>query len=186
MDLRKYFFERHDVECNQRYGDGLPYSFHLKAVEAQGDRFLHLISKKSIENKDNYRSRVVPLREIIRYALIAHDSIEDARMSYNDVVDVFDELDNYTASVMIADIIYCVTDEKGKSRKGRKNDKYYEELKANKLAIFVKLADLAANTLYSKLINSSMYGKYKSEFPAFKEKLYVEEYKEFFDYVESL
>ena len=87
---------------------------------------------------------------------------------------------------MVADIVYCVTDEKGKNRKERKNDKYYQELKENKLAVFVKLADLAANTLFSKLSGSSMYEKYKKEWPKFKEKLYIAEYKEFFNYIENL
>ena len=96
------------------------------------------------------------------------------------------ELGNTVAGEMVADIIHAVTDEKGKSRAERKNDKYYKELRENKLAVFVKLADLSANTLYSKLTNSSMYNKYKSEFKGFKEKVYIEEYKEFFDYIENL
>lgn len=170
QELRQQIYDRHDIYCNQKYGDGLPYSFHLKAVEAQGYKFLHLID---ISTK----------KDIVKLALCGHDLLEDARMSYNDISKL---IGGGITGEFLANIIYCVTDEKGKNRKERKNDKYYKELKENKLAVFVKLADISANTLYSKLTGSSMYEKYKKEFPMFKEKCYVEEYKEFFDYLESL
>ncbi len=86
----------------------------------------------------------------------------------------------------MADIVYAVSDEKGKNRAERKNEKYYKELKENKLAVFVKLADLSANTLYSKLTGSSMYEKYKKELPKFREQVYIEEYKDFFNYLENI
>ena len=141
----------------------------------------------NIFNPENSTSEVSSIREIVSLALISHDCIEDARMTYNDLIILAnEELNNYVASKMVADIVYCVTDEKGKSRKGRKNKKYYSELKSNKYAIFVKLSDLAANTLFSKLTGSTMYSKYKKEFPNFKEQLFLEEFKEFFDYIENI
>jgi len=186
-EIIEKIYHQHDVVCNQKYGDNLPYSFHLKAVEAQGEKFIHLIENTQIENPDNYRSYSVSLLYIVRIALSGHDLLEDARLSYNDIKNlVCKEFGNTIAEEILAEIIYCLTDEKGKNRAERKNEKYYNELKENKLAIFVKLADIAANTLYSKLTGSSMYEKYKKEFPAFKEKVYVEEYEEFFQYVNSL
>lgn len=180
-------YNQHDVVCNQKYGDNLPYSFHLKCVEAQGNKFIHLIEKEDVINCNNRHSHITTTHTIVRLALKGHDILEDGRWSYNDVKGwATEELGNAVAGEMVADIVYCVTDEKGKNRKERKSDKYYEELKENKLAVFVKLADLSANTLYSKLTNSSMYEKYKTEFPNFKQKLYTEEYKEFFNYVENL
>lgn len=164
QELRQYVYDRHDLHCNQKYGDGLPYSFHIKCVEAQGYKFLHLI-----DNKNHFT---------VETALTAHDTIEDANLTYNDIKSTFGE--------KVADIVYCVTDEKGKTRKERKSDKYYQELSENNLAVFVKLADISANTLYSKLTNSSMYQKYKSEFQHFKDMCYKEEYKEFFDYLQNL
>lgn len=185
-ELREYFYNRGDVFCNQKYGDNLPYSFHLKCVEQQGEKFLYLIPKINIGNKENSYSDSISLVAIIRLALTAHDALEDFRMSYNDVKEVASNLGNTVAGEMLADIVYAVTDEKGKNRKERKSDKYYQELSENKLAVFVKLADISANTLYSKLTGSSMYEKYKKEFSLFKEKCYIEEYKEFFDYLEKL
>ena len=183
--FRELIYNQHDGVCNQKYGDGLPYSFHLKCVESQGEKFLHLITDEYIRNLSNMSSKPESVRGIVRCALIAHDVIEDGRFTYNDVRDTVN-LGSYIASDMVADIVYCVTDEKGKTRGDRKSAKYYTELKENKLAVFVKLADLAANTLYSKLTGSSMYDKYKEEFPKFRQLVYVEEYEEFFNYVENL
>lgn len=179
--LREYIYNRADVYCNQKYAGNLPYSFHLGCAENQGMKFLHLVDKKD--------------RPIVVAGLINHEDIEDFRMTYNDVVEVaskFYDVDersyNYIENFgeKVADIVYAVTDEKGKSRSERKNEKYYKELRENKLAVFVKLADLSANTLFSKLTGSSMYEKYKKEFPKFKEKVYIEEYEEFFNYVQNL
>jgi hypothetical protein len=179
--LRDYVYNRADVYCNQKYAGNLPYSFHLDCVEKQGKKFLPLIETKDFQ--------------IVLSALITHDSIEDHRMTYNDVAEVvsrFYDIDERSYSYIedfgkkVADIVYAVTDEKGKSRAERKNEKYYKELKENKLAVFVKLADLSANTLFSKLTGSSMYEKYKKEFPKFKEKVYIEEYEEFFNYIQNL
>lgn len=179
--LREYIYNRADVYCNQKYAGNLPYSFHLDCVEKQGMKFLHLIDKKD--------------RYIVVAGLINHEDIEDFRMTYNDVAEVasnFYYADERSYSYIedfgkkVADIVYAVTDEKGKNRAERKNEKYYKELRENKLAVFVKLADLSANTLFSKLTGSSMYEKYKKEFPKFKEKVYIEEYEEFFNYVQNL
>ena len=169
--LKEYIFDRHNNYCNQKYGNNLPYSFHLDCVVSQGRKFEHLIEKY-------WDDCVYP-------ALLMHDSIEDARLTYNDLIDILKRY-KYSYAENIAEIVYRLTDEKGRNRTERKNDKYYKELSENKFAVFVKLADLSANTLYSKLTGSSMYEKYKKEFPKFKERVYIEEYKEFFDYVENL
>ncbi|MDC7250821.1 MAG: hypothetical protein PQJ49_12965, partial [Sphaerochaetaceae bacterium] len=161
---RDFCYHQHDTVCNQKYGDDLPYSFHLYAVEAQVYKFVHLLEPKTISNKhNNFKSIDKRLYDLIVMAAIGHDLIEDARMTYNDIVKVIntEEFGNSLAAQMVAEIIYCVTDEKGKTRADRKSDKYYKELKANKHAVFVKLCDIAANTLYSKLTGNSMYDKYK-------------------------
>jgi len=186
QELRQQIYDRHDIYCNQKYADNLPYSFHIKCVESQGEKFIHLIDIGVVENKENAYSKSVVVYDIIRLALSAHDLIEDARMTYNDIKDLASELGNSIAGEVVADIVYTVTDEKGKTRKERKSDKYYKELSQNKFAVFVKLADISANTLFSKLTGSSMYSKYKAEFANFKEKCYIEEYSEFFNYLEKL
>lgn len=185
IDFKEVFYREHDVVCNQKYGDNLPYSFHLKCVVAQAEKFIHLIPEGYIHSDERWAINF-SYRQIVLEAAAAHDSIEDARMSYNNVVEVFKELQHKEVAETIANIVYCVTDDKGKSRSSRKNDTYYSELKANKLAVYVKLCDIAANTLYSKLTNSGMYKKYKEEFRNVKSKIYLEEYDELFTYIENL
>lgn len=185
--MRELIYKIHDQDCNQKYAETLPYSFHLKCVEAQGEKFIHLIDKGVIRNDENYRARVTYYKDLVRMALASHDIIEDGRMSYNDVTRIGTSyFENSVAGEMLAEIVYCVTDEKGRNRKERKSDKYYKELSKNKLAVFVKLADISANTLFSKMTGGSMYEKYKQEFNQFKQECYIEEYKEFFDYLQKL
>lgn len=186
--FRQFIYDQHDIVCNQKYADNLPYSTHLSFVEAQGMKFIHLVKEGHVFNELNRNSIPQMYKNIVRHALIAHDCIEDARMTYNNLVSKVNSEDfgNYTASIMVADIVYCVTDEKGKSRSDRKNAKYYDELMENELALFVKLADLAANTLFSKLSGSCMYAKYKAEWPKFKNRLFIPKYEEFFNYIENI
>lgn len=174
-----------DVECNGKYDNDLPYSFHIKKVLAQGRKFYHLIAQY---DRDMSRGDPDVHLSVVDCAILFHDHIEDFRMTYNDILHLVWKGTHCSKdlAIMVADIVYCVTDEKGKTRSDRKNLKYYQELKANKLALFVKLADLAANTLYSKLSASDMYDKYKKEWPAFKNKLYLAEYDEFFNYIDNI
>mgnify|MGYP001465973689 FL=1 len=126
---------------------------------AQGSKFFHLLSDTEVL--------------AVMFALYGHDLIEDGRKTYNDILSKVNKLLLPTYGEVyceaIVDIIYCVTDEKGKNRSERKNEKFYRELDQNKLAVFVKLSDMAANKLYSKLSGSSMYDKYNKEFPKFKD-----------------
>lgn len=187
-NFREFIYNQHNIVCNQKYAGTLPYSTHLGFVEAQGEKFIHLVDSGRLVNKQNHRSVPVSYKDIVRYALIAHDSIEDARMTYNNVLEAVntEKFGNYKAAVMVADIVYCVTDEKGKDRKGRKNDKYKKELRENELAIFVKLADLTANMLFSKLSGSRMYAQYKKEWIEFKKIMYLHKYDEFFNYIDTI
>lgn len=180
----KRFKKIHDKICKQKYGGYLPYSFHLTCVWSQASKFIHLFDPKIVmKNPNNHQGKTFDYYDLVRLSCYGHDSIEDARLSYNDVKSMMGDV--YLGK-MVADVVYCLTDEKGKNRSERKSDKFYEELKANKVAVFVKLSDIAANTLFSKLTGNHMYKKYKAEFPHFKEKVYIEEFKEFFDYVENL
>lgn len=142
ISAENFFYKLHDVDCNQKYGDGLPYSFHLKAVVSIAKKFIHLID-------DADKCDVI-------IACLGHDSIEDARLTYNDIKNRFGE--------KVADIIYLCTEDKGRNRDERKSESWYNELRNNNLAVFVKLCDIIANSTYSYLTNSSMLNKYESEY----------------------
>lgn len=169
-----FCYHRHDVICNQKYDDTLPYSFHLECVVKNVEKFIHLIDGEHIG------VGLINERDWVKMAAAGHDLMEDARMTYNDIKDM--------VGSYIANIIYCCTEEKGRNREERHSEKYIHLLCSNKLAVFVKLCDIAANVKYSLLTNSSMFDKYRDEFPVFKTKVspYHLEYRELFDYIDKL
>lgn len=142
------------VDTNHMYDKYLPYEFHLRMVVEAYNRFKHLLSNHHgiIDNQVN-----------VYLACWGHDLIEDTRVSYNDVMEELGE--------NAADIIYAVSNEKGKTRAERANDKYYEGIRNQPGAVFVKLCDRIANVQYSKMTGSSMFEKYRKENPNFFEKL---------------
>lgn len=143
-------------ETNHFYDTYLPYEFHLRMVVQAAKNYIHLY-------KSSCKGDVESCIEDIMFACWGHDLIEDTRTSYNDVKIVLGQ----TA----ANIIYAVTNEKGKTRKERANDKYYEGIRNTEGAVFVKLCDRIANVQYSKMTNSSMFEKYKEENNNFIEQL---------------
>ena len=170
QDVREYFYNLHDVEVNQKYAESLPYSFHISLVAAQAIRF-----KKYIPVDGDIYAAVMG-------AVYGHDSIEDARLTYNDLVEILGQFG--------ADIVYCCTDEKGKNRDGRKNEKFYKELSQNEYAVFVKMCDMIANGLFSLMANSSMYKKYRDvDYPKFREimfPLYHDTYADMFHFMDNV
>lgn len=167
FEAEEYFSSLHDNQ-GQRYGDKreLLYSFHLELVVKQAELFKNLVKEQDWEN--------------VIIGCWGHDSIEDARLTYNDIVKKYGSA--------AADIIYCCTEEKGKNRAERHSDKYLKELAANPLAVFVKLCDLIANVKYSLLTNSSMYKKYQTEYTHFYAVVSPgnEHLKEMFEYLDDL
>lgn len=161
IEWRQYCIERHDVAANQKYDRTLPYSKHLDYVYDQYRKFEYLLDSKN--------------KQIVEKAIYGHDLIEDARVTYNDILEL--------AGPEVADIVYACTEEKGRNRKERHSGNYYTELAKNKLAVFVKLCDIIANVKYSFLTNSSMFAKYKEEHELTKMYLNVPEYKDMINYL---
>lgn len=125
----------HDVKANQKYGDDLPYSFHLSQVYVVADKFKHLIPEE--------------FHDQVFAACWLHDTIEDARQAYNDIKQEF--------GYEVADIVYALTNEKGKNRKERENHKYYAGIRETRFTPFVKLCDRIANVRYSQSSGSKMF-----------------------------
>lgn len=149
-EIREWVFKAH-ADTNHLYGEeNYPYSFHLEMVAEQALNFISIIPEED--------------RNIVLAACYCHDSIEDARLTYNDLI-------AETGSEEVAEIVYAVTNEKGRTRKDRANDKYYSCIRQTPYASFVKLCDRVANTLYSKSRKSSMYKKYKAEMILFLEQV---------------
>lgn len=150
-------------ETNHLY-DELPYEHHLRMVEAYGKQFLPLIP-----DDDQY---------IVLAACWCHDLIEDTRQTYNDV--------ERATNTAIANIVYALTNEKGKNRKQRANDTYYRGIRHTQYATFVKLCDRLANVNHSLNTRSRMIDLYRKENTIFSCQIYNDNYREMFECLESL
>jgi (p)ppGpp synthase/HD superfamily hydrolase len=157
MKMQQWCIEQHS-KTNHMYDTYLPYEFHLRMVANAAKDFQHLLDDKldyfsKLEHMP--RTEKITLRDACLRAAWGHDLIEDTRNSYNDVKDVLGQ--------EAADIIYAVSNEKGKNRKERANFKYYQGIRETPGAVFVKLADRIANVQYSKMTQSRMFEMYKKE-----------------------
>lgn len=162
----EFCIEQHRA-TNHMYDTYLPYEFHLRMVATAAKDFLHLLPKT--------------LRETCEIAAYGHDLIEDTRVSYNDVKSILGE--------QAADIVYAVSNEKGKNRKERANEKYYKGIRETPGAVYVKLCDRIANVQYSKMTQSRMFEMYRKENENFIQSLgYYKEHTliDMFDYLNDL
>jgi hypothetical protein len=147
-------------DTNHKYGNG-SYTIHLAHVVDVAYRFIDIVSIES--------------RPIVIASCYLHDSIEDARLSYNDII-------KSIKSIEVAEIVRAVTNyTRGRNRAERMPDFIYEDIRETNGARFVKLCDRIANIEYSG--KSDMYEK---EHPHFKKQLYDEKYEVMFDYIEYL
>jgi len=135
----QWCIDKHN-ETKHYYDTYLPYEFHLRMVVQVCKQF-----------------NTIPDRawSDLELACWGHDLIEDTRVSYNDCKNKL--------GVYVADIIYAVSNEKGKNRAERANDKYYEGIRETEGASFVKICDRIANVQYSKMTGSKMFEMYQKE-----------------------
>jgi len=137
-DAMKFVQDRHG---NKTYGD-YPYFFHLYQVVA--------IAKEFGFGKD----------EDIIIALWLHDIMEDADVNYNEIKQKF--------GLTVAEIVYAVTDHKGRNRKER-HRLTYPEIRATNNAPIVKACDRLGNIRFG--IATANHSKTK---------MYFEEQGEFY------
>ena len=144
---------------NQTYGDSLPYGYHLDMVAGGIHDFGHLVCA----GEDD----IVPLF----FGGYYHDSIEDARLTYNDVMAVARQFLPEEKAPMATEIVYALTNDKGRTRAERAGEKYYRGIRETPYAPFVKLCDRLANITYScsgeDPGNRRMKEVYKQEMPHF-------------------
>lgn len=133
----------HPGEC-QRYGNA-PYSVHLDDVESNVKKFSYYLTAEEFL--------------IVDPAAFCHDLIEDTEVDINKLRSV--------ANRDVAELVYLVSNERGRDRKER-NFKTYPKIWNNNLAIFLKLCDRIANTKNSKESKHRMYDVYRKEYPVFR------------------
>lgn len=148
----------HD-SVNQKYNATLPYGYHLDMVARYAADYGHEVLADAAD--------LLPLL----FGAYFHDSIEDARLSYNDVTRRAAAFMNDAQAYMAAEIVYALTNDKGRTRSERAGERYYAGIRATPYAPFVKLCDRAANTTFSARAadggNSRMSKIYANEWPHF-------------------
>ncbi len=151
---------------NQTYDKVHPYGFHLDMVADGVMRYGHLVC---VDEKD-----VLPLL----FGTYYHDSMEDARLTYNNVTREAKRFMDDEQAFMAAEIVYALTNDKGRTRAERAGEKYYQGIRETPYAPFVKLADRLANITYSfthgNESNAHMKEVYRGELTHFLESIRVE------------
>lgn len=164
--IEKAAFEMHN-RVNQQYGEFLPYGFHLKLTASYVSRYGHLVVETELDIL------------ILYAAAYLHDTIEDTRLTYNDIVRFIRDFrvegimlsDTYYREIalQVPEIVYALTNEKGRKRDERANDIYYKGIRETRFAPFVKMCDRLANLKFTVMFvfSNYMFDVYKREYPHF-------------------
>ena len=162
--LEKAAFQIHD-DVNQKYDHVLPYGFHLKMVASFVSRYGYLVAESEADILVLYGSAYL------------HDTIEDARMTYNDIVKFIDDFRvgslvlpeeiKRKLGEQVPEIVYALTNEKGRNRKERANETYYKGIRDTRFASFIKMCDRLANIQYTMMFvfANRMLEVYRREYP---------------------
>lgn len=144
---------------NQTYDGNKPYGYHLDMV-ADAVRCYGAEVCQSEED-------VLPML----FAAYFHDSIEDARQTYNDVMKIALRFMSEPQARLATEIVYALTNDKGRTRAERAGENYYKGIRETPYAPFVKLCDRLANASYSARSadtqNNRMREVYHNEMPDF-------------------
>ena len=146
---------------NQTYGGYLPYEYPLRLTASFAARFIRLASVADDEV------------ETLFAAAYFHDTLEDARLTYNDLTHLLERLNaEHGLSVNVheaAEAVYALTNDKGRTRAERAGERYYAGIRATRFAPFLKMCDRLANIAYStqQFPPQRMADVYASEMPHF-------------------
>ncbi len=147
------------ASVNQTYDKVHPYGFHLDMVAESVFKYGSCVCVREAD--------VLPLF----FGAYYHDSMEDARLTYNDVMKIAQQWMDEEQALMATEIVYALTNDKGRTRAERAGEKYYRGIRETPYAPFVKLADRLANITYSfthgNEANTHMKEVYRKELPHF-------------------
>lgn len=155
LRARVFAIESHRA-VNHYYGeDKVGYEFHLESAFNFAVDYIYLVPAK-------YRGAVLA-------AIWLHDVIEDCRVNYSKILEMFGD--------HVAEIVFALTNNKGRTRGARANDDYYKGIKEIPFADYCKICDRLANASYSESVIAThnidrMYKKYKEENKSFVRKLW--------------
>jgi (p)ppGpp synthase/HD superfamily hydrolase len=145
----KWFAYFHHGVTLHMYDDKTYFDGHLTRVANVAERYMHLIPEVA--------------KDAVLAACWAHDTIEDTRVTYNDVKSIMGE--------QVAELVYAVTNEKGRNRMQRANHAYYQGIRDTLYATFVKLCDRIANIEAGIENGGKMVEMYRKENDHFEDEL---------------
>ena len=153
LAIRKIASKVHE-DVNQWY-DEHPYFYHLNKVATNVIEYLPFIIEKEED--------ILP----VLFSAYFHDSIEDARLTYNDVMKIAKKYMDKEQAFLATEIVYALTNEKGRNRHERANEKYYAGIRDIPYAPLVKACDRLSNYNFAKETKSRMVKMYESEMEEF-------------------
>lgn len=146
-------------QVGQTYDKTLPYGHHLSMVADSALQYGHIVVAREED--------ILP----IIFGAYYHDSMEDARLTYNNVRQTGEQYMTAEQALMAAEIVFALTNDKGRTRAERAGERYYAGIRATPYAPFVKLCDRLANMRYSHsgsgAVNQHMLEVYCTEWPHF-------------------
>lgn len=161
-EIRKTAWALHE-SVNQTYDKTLPYGYHLSMVADAAMKYGYEVVC--------YEEDILP----VIFGAYFHDSIEDARLTYNDVKKIALRYLNEGQALMAAEIVYALTNDKGRTRAERAGEHYYAGIRETPYAPLVKLCDRVANMTHSfkgtNEVNHHMCDVYWEEWPHFIESI---------------
>lgn len=157
-EIRRAAHQLH-AAVNQTYDGTLPYGYHLSMVAEAVMEYGYEVTTDEAD--------IVPLV----FGAFFHDSIEDARLTYNDVMKLARRFTDERGATVATEIVYALTNDKGRTRAERAGEHYYAGIRCTPYAPFVKLCDRYANTKHSATAanrgNKRMHEVYRNEWPHF-------------------
>ena len=163
-EIRRTAWNLHE-SVGQTYDKNLPYGHHLSMVADAAIKYGYEVI--------NNETDIIP----VVFAAYFHDSIEDARLTYNDVVSIAGRFMTNEQCITAAEIVYALTNDKGRTRKERAGEHYYAGIRETPYAPFVKLCDRLANMTYcfngTNDANNHMQKVYASEWSHFLQAITV-------------
>lgn len=165
------------ADTNHMYDEYLPYEFHLRmTIQAAKDFVACHPSGVHFQ--------------LFLDACAGHDLDEDARKNYNDYLHALMECDFKWGKInatWISEIIFAVSNERGRNREERANAHYYEKIRTIPGAKFVKMCDKIANVRYSVMTKSSKLDMHKKEHAHFLSEMQLESvYQPMVDHLNEL
>lgn len=153
LKAKTFAIDMHN-KVGQKYGD-FGYHMHLYGVVNTLEKYSSVISHMTLRQQNNTFA-----------AAWLHDTLEDcgAHVNFNTLKREF--------NVDVAEMVYALTNSKGRNPEEREDQNYFAGLQCNFGAKVVKICDRISNTSFSKSQKSNHFNKYSRKAPNFCEELW--------------